>query len=76
MDGSQNGGIPGSAPLVGDAAAYSRGLDVLPDGSAVLVANEQGSTLAAISTADGHLQWETPLGGAGQPAGAYPEAVR
>lgn len=75
VDGSQNGGIPGSAPLVGDATAYSRGLDVLTDGSAVLVANEQGSTVAALSTTDGTLLWETPLGGAGQPAGAYPEAI-
>ncbi|MGZ4488096.1 MAG: beta-propeller fold lactonase family protein [Nocardioides sp.] len=75
VPGSQNGGIPGSAPMAGDAAAYSRGLDVLPDGSAVLVTNEQGSTLAALSTTDGTLQWETTIGGAGQPAGAYPEAV-
>jgi DNA-binding beta-propeller fold protein YncE len=75
VPGSQNGGIPGSAPVVGDAAAYSRGLDVLPDGSAVLVTNEQGSTVAALSTESGALLWETTLGGAGQPAGAYPEAV-
>ncbi|GAB3766115.1 YVTN family beta-propeller protein [Nocardioides ginsengisegetis] len=75
VDGSQNGGIPGTAPLVGDAAAYSRGLDVLPDGSAVLVTNEQGSTVAALSTENGTLLWETPLGGPGQPGGAYPEAV-
>lgn len=75
VDGTQNGGIPGSAPLVGDAAAYSRGLDVLPDDSAVLVTNEQGSTVAALSTTDGTLLWETTIGGAGQPAGAYPEAV-
>jgi len=75
VPGSQNGGIPGSAPMVGDAAAYSRGLGVLPDGSAVLVTNEQGSTVAALSTATGALLWETTLGGAGQPAAAYPEAV-
>lgn len=75
VEGSQNGGIPGSAPLVGDAAAYSRGLDVLPDGSAVVVANEQGSTVAALSTKSGALLWETTLGGAGQPASGYPEAV-
>ncbi|MGZ4722355.1 bifunctional YncE family protein/alkaline phosphatase family protein [Oryzihumus sp.] len=75
VPGSQNGGIPGSAPMVGDAAAYSRGLGVLPDGSAVLVTNEQGSTVAALSTRTGALLWETPLGGAGQPAGAYPEAL-
>lgn len=75
VDGSQNGGIPGSAPLVGDAAAYSRGLDVLPDGSAVLVTNEQGSTVAALSTQGGTLLWETTLGGPGQPAGAYPEDI-
>ncbi len=75
VPGSQSGGIPGTAPLVGDAAAYSRGLAILPDDSAVLVTNEQGSTLAALSTTDGTLRWETTLGGAGQPAGAYPEAV-
>lgn len=75
VPGSQNGGIPGTAPVVGDAAAYSRGLAVLPDGSTVLVTNEQGSTVAALSTEDGSLRWETTLGGPGQPAGAYPEAV-
>ena len=75
VEGSQTGGIPGTAPLVGDAAAYSRGLDVLPDGSAVLVTNEQGSTVAALSAQDGTLLWETPLGGPGQPAGAYPEDI-
>jgi YVTN family beta-propeller protein len=75
VPGSQNGGIPGTAPMVGDAAAYSRGLGVLPDGSAVLVTNEQGSTVAALSTTTGALLWETALGGAGQPAAAYPEAV-
>ena len=75
VDGTQNGGIPGTAPMAGDAAAYSRGLDVLPDGSAVLVTNEQGSTVAALSTRTGGLMWETTLGGPGQPAGAYPEAV-
>ena len=75
VPGTQFNGIPGTAPVVGDAAAYSRGLDVLPDGSAVLVTNEQGSTVAALSTEDGSLLWETGLGGPGQPAGAYPEAV-
>ena len=76
VGGTQNGGIPGTAPMVGDAAAYSRGLDVLTDGSAVLVTNEQGSTVAALSTKTGALLWEATLGGAGQPAAAYPEAVR
>ncbi len=75
VPGTQFNGIPGTAPLAGDAAAYSRGLGVLPDGSAVVVTNEQGSTVAALSTKDGSLLWETGLGGAGQPAGAYPEAV-
>ncbi|GAA1236103.1 alkaline phosphatase family protein [Oryzihumus leptocrescens] len=73
--GTRNGGIPSSAPIAGDAAAYSRGLALTPDGSAVLVANEQGSTLAALSTTHGALKWETTLGGPGQPGGAYPEAV-
>jgi DNA-binding beta-propeller fold protein YncE len=75
LDGSQNNGIPGTAPLVGDAAAYSRGLAVSPDGTTVFVTNEQGSTVAALDAATGTLKWETTLGGAGQPAGAYPETV-
>ena len=41
MPGSANGGIPGSAPLVGDVSAYSRGLAALPDGSAGVVTNVQ-----------------------------------
>lgn len=75
VDGTGSGGIPGTAPVVGDAAAYSRGLALTPDGTTVLVTNEQGSTVAALSTKDGSLQWETTLGGPGQPGGAYPEAL-
>ncbi|GAC1444680.1 MAG: hypothetical protein NVSMB55_21820 [Mycobacteriales bacterium] len=74
VPGSANGGIPGSAPLVGDVAAYPRGLAVLPDGSAVVVTNEQGSSVAALSTKDGSLLWETPLAGPYE-SGAYPGAV-
>lgn len=73
--GTGSGGIPGSAPLAGDAAAYSRGLAVSPDGSSVLVTNEQGSTVAALSTVDGTLRWETTLAGPSQGSGAYPETV-
>ncbi len=60
---------------LGNAFAYSRGLAVLPDGSAVVVTNEQGSTVSALSTADGSLLWETALGGPAVAGGAYPGAV-
>jgi DNA-binding beta-propeller fold protein YncE len=73
--GLAGGGIPNSAPEVGDVGAFSRGLALGPDGSSVLVTNEQGSTVAALSTTDGHLLWETPLGGPGQVGGAYPGSV-
>ena len=75
VPGTASGGIPASAPLVGDIAAFSRGLSALPDGSAVLVTNELGSTVAALSTKDGSILWETPIGGLGQVGGAYPGAV-
>ncbi len=75
VPGSANGGIPGSAPMVGDVASYSKGVAALPDGSAVIVTNEQGSTVAALSTVDGSLLWETPLGGFGPAGSAYPGAV-
>lgn len=74
VPGSANGGIPGSAPLVGDVAAYPRGLTVLPNGSAVIVTNEQGSSVAALSTKDGSLLWETQIAGPYE-GGAYPGAV-
>ena len=73
--GFGNGGIPASVPLLADVASYSKGLAVLPDGKAVIVTNEQGSTVAAVSTVNGRLLWETPVGGAGQAGGAYPGAV-
>ncbi|MCW2599276.1 MAG: beta-propeller repeat protein [Frankiales bacterium] len=73
--GQAGNGIPHSAPLAGDVAAFSRGLALVPDGSSVVVTNEQGSTVAGLSTADGHLLWETTLAGAGQAGGAYPGAV-
>lgn len=75
VPGTGSGGIPASAPLVGDVAAYSKGLAVLPSGKAVLVTNEQGSTVASIDTTTGRLNWETPLGGAGQVGGAYPGSI-
>ena len=74
VPGSTNGGIPASAPLVGDAAAYSRGVAAEPDGATVVVTNEQGSSVAALSTQDGSLLWETQLGGPVS-GGAYPGAV-
>ncbi|MGZ6804681.1 MAG: hypothetical protein ACXVFU_16680 [Nocardioidaceae bacterium] len=68
--GLAGGGVPSSAPEVGDVGAFSRGLALGPGGRSVLVTNEQGSTVAALSTTDGHLLWETPLGGAALAAGA------
>ena len=65
---------PPQAPLAGNLYAFSRGLAVLPDGSAVIVTNEQGSTVAALSTADGTVLWETVVAGPG-PAGGYPGSV-
>ena len=73
--GLAGGGVPNSAPEVGDVGAFSRGLALGPDGTSVLVTNEQGSTVAALSTTDGHLLWETTIGGPGQVGGAYPESV-
>jgi DNA-binding beta-propeller fold protein YncE len=73
--GLAGNGVPNSAPLAGDVAAFSRGLAVAAGGSTVVVTNEQGSTVAGLSTADGHLLWETPLGGAGQAGGSYPGFV-
>ncbi len=75
VGGSGFGGVPGSAPVVGDAGAYSRGLAVTPDGSELVVTNEEGSTVAGLSAADGHVRWETTLGGSGQAGGAYPGSV-
>lgn len=74
VPGTGNGGIPPTAPLAGDVAAYSRGVAALPDGSAVLVTNEQGSSVAALSTRGGALLWETQLAGA-VTGGAYPGAI-
>ncbi|MCW2572427.1 MAG: beta-propeller repeat protein [Frankiales bacterium] len=67
-------GVPGTASTVGDVGAYSRGLALGPDGTSVIVANEEGSTVAALSTTDGQLLWETPLG-AVSGGGAYPQSV-
>ena len=75
VPGTQNGGIPASAPLVGNVAAFSRGVAALPSGSSVLVTNEQGSTVASLSTSTGGVQWETAIGGLGPAGGSYPGAV-
>jgi DNA-binding beta-propeller fold protein YncE len=60
---------------VGDTVGYSRGLAITPDGSTLVVTNEQGSSVAALSTADGSITWETHLPGASQGSGAYPGSV-
>jgi len=70
-----NGGVPATAPLVGDVNGYSRGLTVTPDGRTVIVTNEQGGTVTALDPVTGVQRWETPLGGVGQGGGAYPGAV-
>ena len=75
VPGTGSGGIPSSAPLVGDVAAFSRGVVATADGALVLVTNEQGSTVAAISTATGQIAWETSLGGLALAGGSYPGAV-
>ena len=75
VPGTGSGGIPSSAPLVGDVAAFSRGVAALADGSAVLVTNEQGSTVASINTSTGQIGWETSLGGLALAGGSYPGAV-
>ena len=75
VQGTGSGGIPSTAPLVGDVGAFSRGVAVLPSGASVLVTNEQGSTVASLSTATGAVQWETTLGGLGPAESAYPGAV-
>ncbi len=65
-------GVPGTANTVGDVNGYSRGLALA--GSALIVTNEEGSTVAGLSTTDGHVLWETPLG-AVSAGGAYPQSV-
>jgi DNA-binding beta-propeller fold protein YncE len=67
-------GTISAASMLGDFAGYSRGLDVTPDGTTVVVANEQGSSLAGIDTATGSVRWELPIS-AGVTAGAYPSDV-
>jgi DNA-binding beta-propeller fold protein YncE len=60
---------------VGDAVGYSRGIAITPDGSTLVVTNEQGGSVAALSTTDGSIKWQTPLGGSLQGEGSYPGAV-
>ena len=68
------GGIPVSAQNVGDISGYSRGLALTSDGSILVVANEQGSSLTGITTSTGAIAWELPVGAAGL-AGTYPADV-
>ncbi|MDX6215676.1 MAG: hypothetical protein QOG99_1260 [Frankiales bacterium] len=65
-------GVPSTANAAGDVNGYSRGLALA--GSTLIVTNEEGSTVAALSTVDGHVLWETPLGAASS-GGAYPQSV-
>ena len=66
---------PTYPPDVGNTTGFSRGLAITPDGATLVVTNEQGGTVAALSTVDGSIKWETHVGGAGQPSGAYPGSV-
>jgi DNA-binding beta-propeller fold protein YncE len=59
---------------VGNTTGYSRGLAVTPDGATLVVTNEQGGSVAALSTATGSITWETHLGAVGL-ASVYPGAV-
>ena len=66
-------GVP-QAPELADAYGYSRNLAVTPDGSRVLVTNEQGGSVAALATGSGSIAWETQLPGS-QGAGPYPAGI-
>jgi sugar lactone lactonase YvrE len=72
--GLAGGGVPNSAPEVGDVGAYSR--DVAFSDGTLYVSNEQGSTVAALSASDGTVKWESTIGGAGQVGGAFLEDVQ
>ena len=65
-------GVPGTANAAGDVNGYSRGLALA--GDSVIVTNEEGSTVVALSRGDGHILWETPLGAVSS-GGAYPQSV-
>lgn len=73
--GTANQGLPTNAPMAENVFAFSRGLAVMPDGGSVIVTNEQGSTVAALSTRDGSVLWETTLGGLAVLGGTYPGAA-
>lgn len=78
IGGTQIGGVPATAPLVGDTLAYSKGVAVNSadrSDDTIYVVNEQGGTLDAIDRATCQLHAEVTIGGAGQAAGSYPEAV-
>jgi DNA-binding beta-propeller fold protein YncE len=67
----KQGPVEGDA---GDVYGYSRGVAVSPAGSRLYVANEQGGSVAAVSTTDGSIAWETQLDGTAM-GGPYPGAV-
>lgn len=73
--GAPSQGIPASAPLVGNAVGYSRAVALTPDGSRLVVTNEQGGSVAGIDTATGAIAWQTPLGANQQAPGSYPAGV-
>jgi YVTN family beta-propeller protein len=61
-------------PTAGNTTGYSRGLAVTPDGATLVVTNEQGGSVAALSTATGSIAWETHLGAVAL-GSVYPGAV-
>ena len=66
-------GAPASGDA-GDVAGFSRGLAISPDDTRLFVTNEQGGSVAALDTSDGHIAWETQLGGS-TISGPYPGSV-
>ncbi|GAA2502319.1 bifunctional YncE family protein/alkaline phosphatase family protein [Terrabacter carboxydivorans] len=73
--GTPSGGIPGSAPVVGNVLGYSKALAITPEGHRLIVANEQGGSVAAIDTRTGMIAWQSSLGANQQLPGTYPSAV-
>ena len=66
-------GLP-QLPELANAYGYSRNVAVTPDGSRLLVTNEQGGSVAAIDPKTGSIAWETQLPGS-QEVGPYPAGI-
>jgi YVTN family beta-propeller protein len=59
----------------GNLVGYSRAIAVSSDGKRVYVTNEQGGSVVSLSTTDGSIKWEQPLGTPGMVGGSYPEGI-